>query len=258
LNRIIPTITLTILILIAGCSGVLKRKPLTLDQITIAEIKHRIEQNNLKYHSMKARAQISVESPRISFVAGSNIVLKKPDSLLIKIKAPFGISAGSVFIDRNQFIVYNSFENSVYSGYSKDIALKHFLPVDLKLENIIQAFSGKHPLDFYDKDSLAIDRNKYLIIGLKNNLKRKYWIDPQKFVVTEFQLLNEKDDTLIKLEYKQFEKKSRVFLPKLIQIFQPDQKTRVTIFYTSLEANCKLSEKDFIIKIPEQVERIKL
>lgn len=207
---------------------------------------------------MKANADISVESPRINFSARSKIIVKKPDSLMITIKAPFGIGVGSVFVDQNKFLVYNSFENSVYTGDPKKLEITQFLPINLKLENIIQAFSGIHLLDSFDQDSLAIDHNKYLIIGSKDNQTRKFWIDPKKLVVTEFQLLNDEDEPLIKLEYKQFEKKDQVYLPKFIQIYQPKQNTRLTILYTKREPNCKLSEKDFILKIPKQVERIEL
>ena len=49
-----------------------------------------------------------------------------------------------------------------------------------------------------------------------------------------------------------------VILPKLIQITQPTQKTRLTILYTSREPNCRLNENDFKIKIPEQAEKIEL
>jgi len=258
LKRISATIIITILIFISGCAGLIQKKPLTLDGITIAQIRHRIEQNNLEYHSMRANAEISVESPQVNFVANSHIIVKKPDSVLIKIKAPFGIGFGSVFIDRNQFIVYNSFENSVYIGDPNKPAIRQFLPVDLKLDNLIQIFSGIHLLDRYEQDSLAIERNKYLIIETKNNQKKKYWVDPKRFVVTEFQLLDDKSEPVIILEYKQFETKNKVVLPKLIQITQPDRKTRLTILYTNRKPNCHLNEKDFIIKIPEQAERIEL
>ncbi|UCE05608.1 MAG: DUF4292 domain-containing protein [bacterium] len=258
MKRISFAIIIVILIFITGCAGLFQKKPLSLHDITIAEIRHRIEQNNLKFHSMKANAEISVESPKVSFVANSYVIIKKPDSLLIKIKAPFGIGFGSVFMDRNQFLAYNSFDNSVYAGNLEKLELAQFLPVDLKLENIIQSFSGVHLLDFSDQDSLAIDRNKYLIIGIKNNQKSKYWIDPKRFVVTEFQLLDNKDELLIKLEYKQFEKKHNVVLPRLIQITHLRQKTRLTILYNSCKPNCQLSQKDFQMTIPEQAERIKL
>ena len=89
-------------------------------------------------------------------------------------------------------------------------------------------------------------------------MKTKYWIDPKKFVVTEFQLFDEKNELQLKLEYKQFEKKNRVVLPKLIQLSQPKQKTRVTILYTSRTLNSNFDKKDFVLKIPEQAIRIQL
>ena len=258
MKRSCSSIIIPILIFITGCAGLIHKKPLTLDNVTIAEIRNRIEQNSAKYHSMKASADISVESSRMNFTASSRVIVKTPDSLLVTIRGPFGIGFGSVFMDQNQFLAYNSFDNSVYTGDPKKLELANFLPINLKLENIIQAFSGVQLLDSFDQDSLAIDRNKYLIIASKDNQTRKYWIDPKKAVVTEFQLLTDGDEPLIKLEYQQFEKKDQVYLPKLIQIYQPKQNIRLTILYTKREPNCKLSEKDFILKIPEQAKRIEL
>ena len=128
------------IIFIAGCAGLIKRKPLSLENITIAKLRHRIEQNNLKYRTLKADAQISVESPKVNFSAKSNINIKKPDSLLMTIKAPFGIGFGTVFIDQNQFLVYNSFDNTVYTGNPQKLKRTQFLPIDFQLESIFQAF----------------------------------------------------------------------------------------------------------------------
>jgi outer membrane lipoprotein-sorting protein len=258
LKQIFSAVIITILIFITGCAGLIQKKPLTLDNLTIAEIRHRIEQNNLKYHSMKANAEISVESAKVNFSAKSNIKIKKPDSLLMTIKAPFGIGFGTVFIDQNQFLVYNSFDNTVYTGDPQKLKRTQFLPIDIKLENIFQAFSGIQLIDFFDRDSLAIDHNKYLVIGSKDNQTMKYWIDPKRFVVTEFQLWNKRKKPLVVIEYKQFEKKDQILLPKLIQITQPGQSTRLTILYTDREPNCLLSPKDFEIKIPEQAVKIEL
>lgn len=257
MKQIFSAVIITILIFITGCAGLIQKKPLTLDNLTIAEIRHRIEQNNLKYHSMKANAEISVESAKVNFSAKSNIKIKKPDSLLMTIKAPFGIGFGTVFIDQNQFLVYNSFDNTVYTGDPQKLKRTQFLPIDIKLENIFQAFSGIQLIDFFDRDSLAIDHNKYLVIGLKNNQTMKYWIDPKKFVVTEFQLLND-EKPLVVIEYKHFVKSDQILLPKLIQITQPGQRTRLTILYADRAPNCQLSPTDFEIRIPEQAVKIEL
>lgn len=255
MQRISIILIITIIIFITGCAGLIHKKPLTLENITVAKLRHRIEQDNLKYHSLKADAQISVESPKVNFSAKSNIHIKKPDSLLMTIKAPFGMGFGKVFIDQDRFIVYSSFDNTIYTGDPRTIKQSQFLPIDLKLENIFQIFSGIQLIDFFDKDSLIIDHNKFLIIGSKNNQTMKYWIDPKRMVVTEFQLLNN-EKPLVVIEYKQFLKANQILIPKLIQIYQPDHNTRLTILFTEREPNCRFGRKDFELKIPEQAVKI--
>lgn len=247
-----------ILSVIAGCSHLSKHAPLTLDRVTIAKIRQNLEQNNLRFRSMMAHAEISVESPKINFSAASKIILKNNDSLLVQVKAPFGIGAASIFIDKNQFKVYNSFENSLYYGDPQKINLRQFFPIDIKYENIFNIFSGSHLLDDFEKDSLAIDKNQYLIIARNKDQIQKYWIDPNKFVVTELLSYNATTKNLVRLECKQFEKTNNLNLPKLIQITQSDRKTRLTILYSDRKVNCKLNAEDFIFKVPDQVERIQL
>ncbi|MCU0646108.1 MAG: DUF4292 domain-containing protein [bacterium] len=251
-------IALIIVILITGCAHISKRAPLSLDRISIAQIRHNLEQNNLRYRSMLADAEISIESPTINFTAASKIALKKNDSLFIQIKAPFGIGVATIFVDKTKFLVYNSFENSLYFGDPQKINSKQFFPIDIKFENIFQVFSGIHLLDDSENDSLALDNNQYLIVVKDRDNIQKYWIDPQKFVVTEFQLTGLKSEKLATVEYKQFEKTEKMFLPKLIQITQPGRKTRLTILYSDRKINYPLEEKDFKFKVPSQVKKIQL
>ena len=101
--RVIISIKVILLILISGCATIIHKKPLSTEDITVAEIRHRVEQNYLKLHSLKAKAKVSVESPQMSFVTNSSINLKTPDSLMIKLSAIFGIGVGSVFLIESNF-----------------------------------------------------------------------------------------------------------------------------------------------------------
>jgi len=258
LNRVAITITLVLLILITNCARVFRKAPLSADQITIAEIRDRVEQNYLKLSSMKARAKLSVESPQMSFMANAAINLKMPDSLMIKLSAGFGIGIGSIFIDQDQFLLYSSLDNNVYVGSSDSADFNHFLPIKLEFEDLIQVFSGIHLIKSHKKELLKIDKNQYLIMGAINNHVLKYWVEPKKFVVTEFQLLDRQGKMLVKFEYDNFIKNSRVWLPKTIRLSQPDRKTRLTIVVTNFNINKRMKEKNFKIKIPDGVGRIEL
>lgn len=245
-------------LLVSSCAGWKRQPSLTLDGVTIAGLRYRIEQNNLRFRSARAEVEISVESPQLNFTAPSRLLIKQPDSLLLTIKGPMGIGYGLLFIDKQRFLIYNSFQNLVYTGDPKSNNGHDLIPIDVPLNQLLLMISGLQQLAEKTRDSLAVDRNKYLIVSSQDQMKRKFWIDPDKFVITEFQLADQKDNVLLKIEYQQFEQQGRLLLPRLIRIFQPQQNTRITMLYKIREANCHLDRRDFSFRIPEQARWIEL
>jgi len=244
--------------LLSGCAGVFRKTPLSTDQTTIAEIRHRVEQNYLKFQSLKASAVLGIESPQMNFTASSTIHLKKPDSVKIKLSAGFGLGIGSLFLDNKQFQLYNSFENTLYSGCPDSIKIKDFFPVEIKMEDFLQVFSGIQLLKSFEKELLTVDKNQFLVIGSFDYGAMKYWIDPKNFVVTQYQVIDRNDNIIIQFEYKRFSKNKSVRLPNTVRIFQPDRKTRLTLVFSNADVNVQLNEKDFKIKVPDNVEKIQL
>ncbi|OQX95875.1 hypothetical protein B6I21_03190 [candidate division KSB1 bacterium 4572_119] len=244
--------------LATGCGKIFRKPTLSLDSITIGEIRHRVEQNYLKFKSVKTQAKLSLESPQMSFMASSTIKVKTPDSLIVKLSAGLGFGVGSIFIDKNQFLLYSAFENVVYHANPDSVDIRRFLLVDVKIEDIIQVFSGIHLIKPHERELLKIDEKKYLIIGTNGGYIMKYWVDPKMYVVTGYEMLERDGKTIIEFEYSQFMKSKGVFVPKMIRISQPDKKTRMTIMFSHFKVNADLDKKDFFIKIPDGVERIEL
>jgi len=245
-------------LLLSGCAGILKRPTLSTDQISISQIRHRVEQNYLKFQSLKAKARISVESPQMSFTANASIFIKKPDSVKIQLSAGFGLGLGSVFVDSNQFLFYNSFANTVYSGCPDSLNLPDFFPLEVERQDLLQLFSGIQLLKTFDKELLVVDQNKFLVVGSAEMGALKFWIDPKKFVVTQNQFVDSNNKIIVELEYQKFVKKRGVHLPKTIRIYQPEQKARLTIVFVNLDVNVRFKVTDFLIKIPENAEKISL
>ncbi len=246
------------LVLLAGCCRLLTRPPLNADAITIGEIRQRVEQNYAQLSSIKARAKICLEAPQMNLVANSKIYFKKPDSLMINLSAGFGLGVGSIFMDKHQFQLYSSMDNTVYSAKPDSFDLKQFFLINVKFDEIFQAFSGLQLIKFHDSESLSVNANQYLLLGTIQNSVLKYRIDPKKYVVTEFEQSDSTGKTVIKFQYDQFAKSSRVLLPKTIRISQPDQKARITIAISSLSVNEKIDPEEFRLKIPNNTVKISL
>lgn len=247
------------IILISGsCARLFHKRSLEVAPISINEIRYRLARADLKLHTIKGNAQISVESPKMNFSAVASVTIKKPDSILIKIKGPFNLGSAALFMDQSQFLIYNSFENSVYTGSPQNIPLGRMMPIEITADKVLQAFSGMPTLDYYERDSVGFDHGQYTVLGFQKNQRIKYWIDAKKFVVTALHILNQHNQPLVMISFKQFETRNEVTLPKLIQLVQPQRKTRITILYENRKSNIPLSAEDFVIRIPDQAEWIKL
>lgn len=246
------------MVLLANCARMSTTSRLRLDNITIDSICERVEKNYLQLKSMKARAQFMVESPKMSFQANSQILIQKPDSLYISLRAPFGLKVGSVFLDSHQFILQNSWENIVYTGQPDSLDLSAFLPIEIQLDQVLRLFAGIQTIDASALEPLRVDGNRYVVSGMSGDKKVKYWIDAKRFVVTACHVFDTQGEPWIQFEYSQIEKLNRVYVPKIIRITQPMQKTRLTIFFSSRELNKPLQPEDFVIQIPPQSEVIKL
>lgn len=246
------------IILLFNCAKILRKQPLSTAKITIQEIRSRIEQNHWKLSSIKGRAHLSIETPAMGFTAVSNIVLKAPDSLLINIKAGFGLGIGSIFIDKDRFTVYSSVENRVYYGDINSVDLNQFFQVNIKFNDLFGLISGIPLITETEHSSLSVDNNKYLITIKSEQQIKKYWIDPKKFVITDFHLYNNRGELFIKQEFRQFHKERGVILPKIIRVNHPIGNERVTLMYTDRKTNGNTRQKDFMIKIPDSTQKINL
>lgn len=245
-------------VLLLNCAQILRKRPLSTENITAYDICGRVEKNYLKLSTIKGRAHLSMEMPGMGFTVVSQITLKMPDSLSIKVKAGFGMGVGSIFVDGDRFTIYSAMQNLVYYGDVDSFDLKQFLQVNIKFQDLIGLISGTPLIERTAHSQLSIDKNKYLVTIKTENQIKKYWVAPKRFVVTDFCLYNNKHELIIKQEFRQFHKERGVVLPKIIRINRPQGKERVTLMYTDRKTNGKVKPGDFSLKIPNNTQRIDL
>lgn len=246
------------LFFLSSCSRITQQKPFSGEQISIMEIRNRVQQNSWKLSSMKGQAHVTIETPQMGFTAVSDIILKQPDSLLVHVKAGFGMGVGTIFFHKNQFIVYSSMENRAYLGDINAFRLRQFFPIHFHVSDIIEVVTGIPVLKTSDSCSLVIDNGKYLVTTENESYKKECWIDPKKYVITDLRLYDTQTELIITQEFRQFQKEKGVYLPKLIRIRNEKVNSRFTLFYTDRKTNSKINTKDFILNIPEKTKRINL
>jgi outer membrane lipoprotein-sorting protein len=259
LRNALKYIFLLPLITLFACSG--SREEAELDKIPIKEIKQKVNEHFNKIESLEAYGTIAFDSPEMSNTGYMEVRLKKPDSVLIKIEGPFGIDIANALITRTDFIYYNVQDNKVIMGPTSDINIGAILKIKISFDELINSFSGAFYFENEEQDSIdaASENNSYVLQVNKDFRKKKYFIDPNTYVVNTYSVYDNKNKRLLEVNYSKFESESvksgTVSFPNQITINKPDTKQNVWLYYEGKELN--KTNLSFKIKYPNSAKIIR-
>jgi hypothetical protein len=246
------------LLMLSSCGRVLHRPALKPDETRMETIQQVLQQNAHQLRTLYASGNILVETPESSFQGTVTVRIKKPDSLYVKLEATLGIDIGVLFADRREFLLYTPMQNTYYTGASRDLNLRRFLPVDPSIDRLIETVSGLCTAQDLTQGIVKVKENELILFGRHNDRYYTFWIDPYKGVVLQSQIRNQDDDLLYLAQYERFKREGKVYLPQTIRIQRPKQNESVTLFYTSVRANKQIPAASFAIRIAGDTQHIQL
>lgn len=126
------------IILLAGCKSLDKDKSPKLIESFVKQ------QTN---DNIFIRARIKPDFPDMNQSFTANININALDSVSVQVFGPFGISIGRLYADRDKFIFFNTFENSLYKGTPKAENLKKVSGLDMNFNDLIKILRLAVPAD---------------------------------------------------------------------------------------------------------------
>lgn len=247
------------LTVIIACSG--SREDIELDKIPVKEIKQKVNEHFNKIESLEAYGTIAFDSPEMSNSGFMEVRIKKPDSVLVKIEGPFGIDIANAMITRTDFIYYNVQDNKVIMGPTSDINIGAILKIKISFDELINSFSGAFYFENEERDSVdaASENNTYVLQVTKDYGKKKYFIEPNTFLVNKYSVYDNKNRQMLEVNYSKFESEyiesGTLNFPNHITINKADTKQKVWIMYEGKELNKK--DLIFIINYPGSAKIIR-
>jgi hypothetical protein len=226
--------------------------------IPAKEIKQRINDNSELIETLEASGNIAFDSPEQSASGWIELRIKKPDTVLVKIEGPFGISIANALITRNDFIYYNAQENKAITGPSSDVNIGAILRIKVSFDDLICGLTGGFRFEDVQDDSSMVQKenNRYLIFsGLPGNI-RKFQIDPSNYTIAKYYSLDENNASRVEVNYSNYTTEStsgkNVNFPGSIKIKNPRKKQSVYVDYINREINKR--GLSFKIKIPKSAK----
>lgn len=229
-------------------------------EITIAELKEKLNMRSGKINSLVASGNISFDSPERSGSGWFEIKLKKPDTIYIKIEGPFGISIANALITRNDFIFYNVQENTVIRGHSTELNIGAILKIKISFEQLINGLTGGFRFQVEPGDTMKakVEERNYIIENYISSGYEKFHIAPDIYL-KKYEFKNLNGTALLETDYSAHVReeisKTALDFPRKISIKNKTLKQSVYMEYENVSLNNE--EIMFSIKIPSSAKQLK-
>jgi hypothetical protein len=247
-----------LLLILTGCAGTSQKPELDADRMTAVELRDRVERNYLGLTTLQGSSRIQIQMPGMGTEATTQVKIILPDSLLLKIEAIFGIDVGSFSSNRKKFALYSPMQKVLYTGHQDSLDLSQFFQVNITYQELIEAFMGTPKIQLGKNSEIKIDQNQYLLSVVTDDGVHRYWIHPQKFVVTESKFFNSGGVLQTVKLFSKFSKYGNSYLPKIVQIQKPAEQQIFSLFYDSRELNKPIDRELFKLRVPPKTRHIRL
>jgi len=245
-----------IFLLLAGCASA-PRPDLAGKTIDPESVRRAVQINKDKIRSVTGYGSVSVESPELAQSGSFELELRKPDSVFVKIEGPFGISVGSALITRNNFVLYNSYQNQVITGPVNATNLRRIFRITLTFDELLNLFTGGSFLasDESQAEAVTVEDNQYILLYRSAAGSRRYWIDPATLLITRVQHLDQKGKLYVEERYEKFRTLGGASLPRFIRVIHHASRRAIGVMFSSLAINT--AGAPLIVEIPKNAEQIR-
>ena len=205
--------------------------------------------------TLRGEGLITVESPEASSSGSFSADLKKPDSLRLEFRGPFGMHVGTLSLSHSQFVFYNSRENTAVIGKPDGNTIRSTLRVNLSMDEIMRAFTGEFAIEGA-LDSLlkfSVQDGMYIVVCRAGGSTKEFRIDGYYFIVNSYRDIDSQGHATLTALASRISERDHVGMPTVLQIIFPRERRSISIAYDDFSINEPVA-CSFVL--PKQVERI--
>lgn len=240
------------------CAGISQKSVLSDRELNWAAINKisRINYSHLK--TLEGQAQLTVQSAGQAFSAETRIKMKRPDSLYLKIEAALGLDVGVFFANRRNYLLYSPMENICYTGSVDSLQKAPLFDMDISYDKLLEICAGAEIPVQLQYSQTRQGKDHIILSGMVDSLSYTYYLDRAHGLVKKLEIHDPQARLVSLHEFSRFKKINGFTIPHTIRVQRPLTKESLSLFYTQLKINKKMSGKDFYVKIPESAFKVNL
>jgi outer membrane lipoprotein-sorting protein len=220
-----------------GCAGT---TPAIRDHpLSAPELLSHVRQRADAIRTMEGDGLITVESPEGSLNTSFELRLKKPDSLRLDLRGPFGLRGGTLLLDRSRFLYYNAMNNTVVTGSPDSGTLRKIVRLPIEFDDALRVFSGDFPPSLTADSLQRITEHdgRALLEYRTPTGSRSYEIDEESFVITGYRVSDLQGNETVTATSSRIRLVDTLRMPKLLRILFPQGRRSLTIAYDDIRIN---------------------
>jgi hypothetical protein len=243
----------SILLYFAGCApqkNIVRERNLPLDQL-VARVHSRSE----SIRTVTGNGSITIESPEESNSGSFDVELRKPDSMLVELRGPFGIHAATLSLSREQFVFFNRMNNEAIIGAPDGKTIQSMFHFTIQFDEILNAFTGDFPFAM-DPDSLErfyVQDGLYVAIYKDHGMHREYKIDGDTNIIVHYRLLDSENQPVINAVASRPTEAGDIVVPRLLRVIFPKEHRSITVAYSDIHLNDSVS---CAFTLPDNIDKI--
>ncbi len=255
-NRINAALFVSAAIALSGCASVPSAN-FTSRSITPELLQRIVKINREKVQFLSGSGTITIETPDMAQSGSFELLLHKPDSVLVKVEGPFGIRVGAVLLTRTDFSFYNSLQNQLITGSVNASNLNRIFRINLTFDELLSLFTGGSFVagDDESPDSLSVEENQFVLTYGKELGSRRYWIDPGTLLISRIQHIDESGKLGLDERFEKFRDLGEASLPRQIRLTQNQARRVVAVVFSTLAINT--GDAPLVLEVPTNAERVR-
>jgi outer membrane lipoprotein-sorting protein len=229
-----------------------------MNPATPALIHERVRANVERIQTLSGSGTVSIESLEMAGSGSFEILLRKPDSLLLKLEGPFGIEVGSALVTRSEFTFYNSLRNQLITGSTNSENLAKTLRMKVTFEDLMNLFTGASFLseDTEAADDFRVELEQYVLTYRHVNTTRVYWVDPATLLISKIQHLDATGKLAAEQQYTKYLTTAEGSFPASVRYIMNSQRRVLSVFYDEVTVNKPMAA--LRMEFPMNAERIRI
>ena len=251
-------LTLAILAaLVGGCASTASSVPGS-ETVTAERIYETVAAQHRTITTMEGSGSISVQTPDMAQSGTFELLLKKPDSLLLKFEGPFGIDVGAALVSRQEFQFYDVFQNRLIVGQTTPANLERVFRMAVSFDDLLALVAGGTFMSMDDPAHSKIERTEasYRMTFAGDPFSRQYVIDPVSLLITNIVLLRSNGTVIVEQRFGDFRRVDGVLVPFDLKVIQRAERRMVAVRYSEVSLNRPSPQLRFAV--PENARRIQL